>query len=120
VIFIFKFHSGFPLSTEGKHSCVQRGVQAQREYVYDSCNKPSIERAQSTRWLFAFALCCHSNETRASMANPPNSAQLGGTPTIPSYITVRAAVWECGEGQTHRRAWPLYISRRLRTIFFYL
>jgi len=42
-------------------------------------------------------------------ANPPNSAQLEGTPTIPaSYIRVRAVVWECGEGktdeQTHRRA----------------
>jgi len=31
----------------------------------------------------------------------PNSAQLQGTPTIPpSYIWVRAVVWECGEGQT--------------------
>jgi len=27
-----------------------------------------------------FALCCHSNATRASFANPPNSAQLGGSP----------------------------------------
>ena len=32
----------------------------------------------------------------------PNSAQLEGTPTIPpSYIRVRAVVWECGQGQTH-------------------
>ena len=40
---------------------------------------------------------------RALIANPPNSAQLGGTPpTIPpSYIRVRAVVWKCGEGQTH-------------------
>jgi len=37
------------------------------------------------------------------MANPPNSAQLEGTPTIPPcYIWVRAVVWECGEGQTDR------------------
>ena len=36
----------------------------------------------STRWHFAFALCCHSNETRVPIANPPNSAQLGDTPTI--------------------------------------
>jgi len=27
-----------------------------------------------------FALCCHSNATRAPIANPPNSAQLGGSP----------------------------------------
>jgi len=26
------------------------------------------------------ALCCHSNETRPPIANPPNSAQLGGNP----------------------------------------
>jgi len=38
------------------------------------------------------ALCCHTNETRASIANPSNSAQLGGGTryTIPpSYIRVR-------------------------------
>jgi len=47
------------------------------------------------------ALCCHSNETRALIANLPNSAQLEGTPTIPpTYIRVRAVVWECSEGQT--------------------
>jgi len=50
------------------------------------------------------ALCCHSNETRAPIANPANSAQLQGTPYhSPSYIRVRAVVWECGEGQTDRR-----------------
>jgi len=44
----------------------------------------------STRWHFAFALCCHSKETRAPIAKPPNSAQLGGTPyhSFPSYTTV--------------------------------
>ena len=39
--------------------------------------------------------------TRAPIANPPNSAQLGGTPYhSSSYIRVRVVVWECGEGQT--------------------
>ena len=28
----------------------------------------------------AFPLCCHSNTTLAPIANPPNSAQLGGSP----------------------------------------
>jgi len=56
----------------------------------------------STRWHFTFRLCCHSNETSVSIANPPNSAQLEGTPTIPpSYIWVHAVVWAWGEGQTH-------------------
>jgi len=49
------------------------------------------------------ALCCHRNETCAPIANPPSSAQLKGTPTIPlTYIRVRAVVWECGEAQTDR------------------
>ena len=46
------------------------------------------------------ALCCHSNETRAPIANPPNSAQLGEPLSFPSYSEVRAAVWACGDGQT--------------------
>jgi len=52
---------------------------------------------------FRVRLCCHSNETCAPIANLPSSAraQLEGTPTIPpSYIRIRAVVWECGEGQT--------------------
>ena len=55
----------------------------------------------STRWHFAFGLCCHSNETRAPIANPPNSAQLEGTPyhSLKLY-RIRAEVWACGEGQT--------------------
>jgi len=47
------------------------------------------------------AQCCHGNETRAPIANPPNSTQLEGTPYhSPSYIRVSAVVWECGQGQT--------------------
>jgi len=46
---------------------------------------------------------CHSNETHAPIADPPNSAQLEGTPTTPpSDIWARAVVWECGQGQTDR------------------
>jgi len=79
---------------------------------------PQVESGRastSTRWHFAFRLCCHGNETRAPIANPPNSAQLGDTHHhSPSYIRVRAVVLECGEGQTHRRPSPIYISPRLR------
>ena len=57
----------------------------------------------------------------APISNPPITAQLGGIPyhtTSPSYIWVRAIMWACGRGQTdrqtHRRAWPQYISCRLR------
>ena len=65
---------------------------------------PGTERGQALADIARSALCCHSNETRALIPNPCNSAELEGTPTIPrSYIWVRAVVWECGEGQTHRR-----------------
>jgi len=48
-------------------------------------------------------VCCHSNKTRAPLANLQNSAQLEGTPYLsPSYIRVRAVVWECGEEQRDR------------------
>jgi len=81
--------------------------------------KPGIQRVQALADISRSALCCHSNATGAPMANPPNSAQLGGIPYLsPSYIRVRAIVCACGRGQTdrqtHRRAWPQYISRRLR------
>ena len=46
---------------------------------------------------------CHSNETRAPVANPPNSAQLEGNAYhSSSYVRVRAVVWKCEEGQTDR------------------
>jgi len=65
---------------------------------------PGIERVQALTDISHLALCCPSNETHALIANLPNSTQLEGPPTIPpTYIQVRAVVWECGEGQTHRR-----------------
>ena len=40
----------------------------------------------------------YSNETRAPIGNPPNSAQLEGTPYHSStHIRDCAVVWECGE-----------------------
>jgi len=42
-------------------------------------SKPGIERVQALADISRSAICCHSNETRAQIANPPNSAQLKGT-----------------------------------------
>jgi len=65
--------------------------------------KPGIQRVQALADISRSALRCYSNETRAPITNPPNSAQLECTPTMPpSYIRVRAVVWECGEGRTDR------------------
>jgi len=58
-------------------------------------------QAQALADISRSALCCHSNETRAPIANLPNSAQLEGTRYhSPSYIRVRAVVWKCGDAQT--------------------
>ena len=40
-------------------------------------NKPGI---QALADILLSVLCCHSNETHAPTANPPNNAQLDGTP----------------------------------------
>jgi len=77
--------------------------------VFDITAVRGINIATATRYRASKALADISrsryvvNETRAPIANLPNSAQIEGTPTIPpSYIRVRAVVWECGEGQRHR------------------
>jgi len=58
----------------------------------------------STRWHFAFALYCHSNATRAPIGNPPNTAQLGGTPYhSPKLHPGRCGVSAYGRGQTNRQ-----------------
>jgi len=65
-------------------------------------NKPGMEWVRALADISRSALCCHSNETRAPVANPPSSAQLQDSPYhSPSYIRVRAVVWECGDGQTY-------------------
>jgi len=58
-----------------------------------------MERVQALADILRLVLCCHSNETHAPIANLPKSAQLEGTPYhSPTYIQVRAVVWECGDG----------------------
>ena len=60
-------------------------------------NYADIEQVRSIR------RCCHSNETYAPTANPPNSAQLEGTP----YHSPKLHPGPCSSvgmrrGQTHR------------------
>jgi len=53
----------------------------------------SSYRGMDASLELGFALYCHSNATRAPIANPPNSTQLGAAYTMsPSYIRVRAVV----------------------------
>jgi len=50
--------------------------------------EPGIQRVQALADISRSALCCHNNETRAPIANPPNSAQLEGTLPFPRVTCV--------------------------------
>ena len=51
------------------------------------------ERVQALADISRSALCCHSNETHAPIANPHSIAQLEGTPYhTQNYIRVREVV----------------------------
>ena len=56
--------------------------------------EPAIQRILASSLTFRIRrVCCYSNKTRAPIANPLNTAQLGAPPTIPlCYIRVRAVV----------------------------
>jgi len=69
-----------------------------------------------------FALFCHSNATRALIANPTSNAPLEGIPyhfpKLHQGPRNSVGMWLRTHRQTdthkHRCAWPQYISRRLR------
>ena len=80
--------------------------------------EPGIERVQAlpdiSHWSYVVTVMKPMHRLQIC----PIMHHNGAPPTIPpSYMRVRAVVWECGEGQTHterqthRRAWPIYISR---------
>ena len=77
-----------------------------RRVILRTPPSPAGHLSAHTPRKLGFALCCHSNATRAPIANPPNSAQLGGSlnhaPKL-HYIRVRAVVWAYGRGQTDRQ-----------------
>jgi len=69
--------------------------------------------APSTYSIVYVRVRCHSNETRAPIANANNSAQWCGIPHQFPKVTP-GSVQQCRNAardrQTHRRAWPQYIS----------
>jgi len=79
--------------------------------------QPGTEQVQALADISCSALCCHSNETCALIANPPNSTQLQGIP----YRSHKLHPGPCSsvgmrqgtDRQTHIQPWPLYISPRL-------
>jgi len=85
----------------------------QRADPLATVSKPGIQRVQAladisrSRYIvIATKLSC------APIANPSNSAQLVGTPTVPASNTqVCAVVWACSNGQTDTRACDQYTFR---------
>jgi len=79
-----------------ENGCHPLVLALQRHYLTDNTNhskqtsriklpnihytQSGIQQVQALADISRSALCCHSNETPAPIANPPNSAQLGGTP----------------------------------------
>ena len=72
------------------------GEGSLRRHAYCACAAcvPRAVGLADYRWVLPRIFivlrdCCHSNATHAPIANPPNSAQLGGIPYhSPSYIRV--------------------------------
>jgi len=48
--------------------------------IFKNIRKTGIERVQALADTSHSALCCYSNESRVPIINPPNNAQLEGTP----------------------------------------
>jgi len=76
--------------------------------------KPVMERVQALADILCsgYVVNCHSNETCSPIANPPNSAQLEGTPTTPQHpgpfssvgMRLRTRAHTHTQTHTHRRA----------------
>jgi len=91
-----------------------------RQRYWDCQLINQAERVQALADVSSSALCCHRNATGAPISNPLNSAQLGWTP----YHSPKLHPGPCrSDGMRrgtdrhtdrHRRAWAIYISRRLR------
>ena len=61
-----------PVTHQSAASSVRRPRPAGRSHYV-------VISRDGRKLVTGFALCCHSNATRAPIANPPNSAQLGGS-----------------------------------------
>ena len=56
------------------------------------CSNVGMQQETDRHLDTHLAICCHSNETRVAIANPPNNAQLQCT----SYHTLRLHLGPCG------------------------
>jgi len=88
--------------------------------------QPAVRTMSSYRGMdesleLGFALCCHSNATRAPIENPPNSAQLGGIlyhapklhPGPCSSVGVRPRTDRHTDARDHNTFCVVYDSRKM-------
>ena len=83
------------------------------------CESTRHRASTRTRGNIAFGAMLSQQRNQCTDCKSAEQSTTDGTRYhSPSYIRVRAVVWECSEAQTHRqthrRPWPLYISRCLR------
>ena len=68
----------------------------------------------STRWHFAFAAMFSLQRNPCTDCKSAQLCTTRGHPRPFPKLHPGRALRQCGEGQTHRQVWPIYISRRLR------
>jgi len=77
-----------PLTVDAsRRVTVLRSFKARSHRAATELNEPGIEPVQALADITRSALCCHSNENRAPIANPPNCAQPGAPRTIPQVTS---------------------------------
>ena len=90
------------------HGCVAtRSVRnvLKAEKIASSVYKPGIERVQALADISRSALCCHSNETRAPIANPQKNSTTRGYPKHSANLhpgPCNSGMWRRTDTQTHR------------------
>jgi len=96
-------------SNTKKQPTIER-VQALVDTLHSALYTVALYKAISI--YSTWHVCCNSNETHALIANPPTSAQLGGT----LYHSPKSHLGPCSSArmqrgtdrQAHRQLWPLY------------
>ena len=97
--------------TDGQSSASQpRALAIYGAQFWERPHHPPVTNQQRVHTLckLNFALCCHSNATRAPIANPPNSAQLEGSlyhaPKLHAGPCSSVGVWPQTDTHTHTDA----------------
>jgi len=101
-------HAHFPYTARNFENapCHPPVIGQQRALIPPSVRTMSSYRGMDASLSLGFALCCHSNATRAPIANPSNNAQLGGSlyhvPKLHPGPCSNVGMWPRTDTQTDR------------------